>query len=671
MSELNFYDLTYDGPVVQAILDTAQKLRTDGYIFMGAGTPETVPGTPTERVWYLCGPGTYSNFGTSVTVPEGSVMVAQYASGWTTTVIEVASGGGGGGDTEIVTKTLASEDYVSGYYLSATGVYTANANYKASDLIDIGGLVSLTTNGVVTGGSYKGAVYYKEDGTFLSFAALSGDVSLTAADIPTSARYVAFTFSASATPTTTVTREVSKTSNVVSVAHDDADFISGMGIPSTGKYTEYSTIKATAPLDIRNAVRIKWRTLKNIGSAYKGYTFFDASLNVLASGNAVCAVFAGSAIPTGACYIAFNDKTSDSGWSLVVEYDKEKGYETLNKKTYATTPNYLIDNNGKPSINVAKSALIAVPLVGAKIFLCPNSKQGNAFVRYAFHDITGGVISTTNDFCVVVPTGTTFVSVTAAAATTQLTLNYYPSGDVDTTIGEMAELLRKLVVNKYEGKTASFLGDSITAGYGTGKTYFSFFSDLTGMTCSGFGQNGASIGDRNDATVQIFEEVSNLTGTESLVGIFAGTNDFGHNVAIGDYYSVAASTGEKSAPATTATTAGGLHKLINDVRTACPNARIVVMTPTPRVVRGGTSNYNSRQKNGAGYYLQDYADCIKDICAFYCIPVLDLLSISQLDANVAAIDSAYFYDGLHLNTYGHEIVGNLLSRFVNENVVIL
>lgn len=93
MSDLSFYDLTYDGPVVQAILDTAQKLRTDGYIFMGAGIPSTAPGTPTERVWYLCGPGTYANFGTSVTVPDGSVMVASYAnSTWTTTVIAINGG---------------------------------------------------------------------------------------------------------------------------------------------------------------------------------------------------------------------------------------------------------------------------------------------------------------------------------------------------------------------------------------------------------------------------------------------------------------------------------------------------------------------------------------------------------------------------------------------------
>jgi hypothetical protein len=95
MSELSFYDLTYDGPVVQAILDTAQKLRTEGYIFKGVGTTSTVPGTPTERVWYLCGPGTYANFGTSVTVPTGSLMVAAYGgSAWVTTVIEVTSGGG-------------------------------------------------------------------------------------------------------------------------------------------------------------------------------------------------------------------------------------------------------------------------------------------------------------------------------------------------------------------------------------------------------------------------------------------------------------------------------------------------------------------------------------------------------------------------------------------------
>ena len=94
MADLTFYDLTYEGPVVQAILDTAQDLRQNGYIFKGVGTPSTVPGTPTQRVWYLCGPGTYANFGTSVTVPEGSVMVASYASGaWTKTVVEVTGGG--------------------------------------------------------------------------------------------------------------------------------------------------------------------------------------------------------------------------------------------------------------------------------------------------------------------------------------------------------------------------------------------------------------------------------------------------------------------------------------------------------------------------------------------------------------------------------------------------
>ena len=245
-----------------------------------------------------------------------------------------------------------------------------------------------------------------------------------------------------------------------------------------------------------------------------------------------------------------------------------------------------------------------------------------------------------------------------------------------------------LPANNLKGKKAAFLGDSITAGAGAGgKLYFNHFGDITGMVVKGYGNNGASIGDRND--VQIYQEVNGydetqygttthydgIDGDESLVSVFAGTNDFGHDVPLGDFYYVDPTTGEKSAPrdgngdAITATFAGGLHKLINDIRDKAPNAKIVFMTPTSRIEGTGIS-FNSHRKNNAQLYLQDYVACIKDICSFYCIPVLDLLSVSQIDLTDTNY-SRYSYDGLHIAQPAHKEIGYLLARFVNNNIVIL
>ena len=82
------YDLTYEGSRVQNILDTGDELRDAGYIFMGEATPSTVPGTPTERVAYIGGPGTYTNFGSSITVGAGCICVFKYTgSAWSNQVI--------------------------------------------------------------------------------------------------------------------------------------------------------------------------------------------------------------------------------------------------------------------------------------------------------------------------------------------------------------------------------------------------------------------------------------------------------------------------------------------------------------------------------------------------------------------------------------------------------
>ena len=52
-----------------------------GYIFKGVATTSTSPGTPDENVFYIGGPGTYTNFGTSTTVPVGAICVFRWLCG--------------------------------------------------------------------------------------------------------------------------------------------------------------------------------------------------------------------------------------------------------------------------------------------------------------------------------------------------------------------------------------------------------------------------------------------------------------------------------------------------------------------------------------------------------------------------------------------------------------
>ena len=82
------YDLKYTGQQIDALLATANELKTAGYIYKGVATPSTNPGTPTERVAYLASePGTYTNFG-GIVIASGLYSLT-YASGtWTGTQIQ-------------------------------------------------------------------------------------------------------------------------------------------------------------------------------------------------------------------------------------------------------------------------------------------------------------------------------------------------------------------------------------------------------------------------------------------------------------------------------------------------------------------------------------------------------------------------------------------------------
>jgi hypothetical protein len=93
------YDLQYQDTHIDALLATANELKTAGYIYKGVATPSTNPGTPTDRVAYLASePGTYTNFG-GIVIASGLYSLTYAGGTWTGTQMQAGS------DIEVVQTT--------------------------------------------------------------------------------------------------------------------------------------------------------------------------------------------------------------------------------------------------------------------------------------------------------------------------------------------------------------------------------------------------------------------------------------------------------------------------------------------------------------------------------------------------------------------------------------
>lgn len=77
------------GAGLQSVLLQIVNTVGDGYVFKGVATGGTSPGTPDQNVFFVGGAGTYTNFGSSYTVPAGSIGIFSYNGSWSHTKVDV------------------------------------------------------------------------------------------------------------------------------------------------------------------------------------------------------------------------------------------------------------------------------------------------------------------------------------------------------------------------------------------------------------------------------------------------------------------------------------------------------------------------------------------------------------------------------------------------------
>lgn len=172
------------GATLQAtLLGTIEDL-TVGFQFMGVATPATSPDSNDKKEFYLAGPGTYANFGSSVTVPKGKLCIFKKDNGsWSYSYIVCES------DLMAIEVDLTQTGRV--YYTDGTS--DANSKFDYSDFIECNEGDEFVISGYGTASTGM-ALAYNSNKTFQSclLGGVAGQYVKEKIIIPAGIKYVRF-----------------------------------------------------------------------------------------------------------------------------------------------------------------------------------------------------------------------------------------------------------------------------------------------------------------------------------------------------------------------------------------------------------------------------------------------------------------------------------------------
>ena len=242
------------------------------------------------------------------------------------------------------------------------------------------------------------------------------------------------------------------------------------------------------------------------------------------------------------------------------------------------------------------------------------------------------------------------------------------------------------------GKTVNWLGDSITAPTTGFDEMVCDALGLTKLTTDGTEGNGGIGGstislkeDGTDDRDAMCVRYADMPNNADIIIVSGGSNDF-------EYAHCPIGTIESTEPTTFY---GALKVLCEGLVAKYPNKLIFFTTPIPRMQpfeeeNGGTYTQDyavttALSKNKYGKTLLDYADIIKEVCALYSIPVLDMCRESNLnpyndyrrylaDASASicftvetkTVGSNSFIHLTHPNTLGRKLMARRVSGWITQ-----
>lgn len=221
----------------------------------------------------------------------------------------------------------------------------------------------------------------------------------------------------------------------------------------------------------------------------------------------------------------------------------------------------------------------------------------------------------------------------------------------------------------YANKKITFLGDSITSGGTTsnGKQAFSYvdyLKDYLGAEITNKGLSGSVITEGNvENQTQSFVSRSSQIQDQDFVTIFGGINDFWFNSPLGSM---------EDSSDNVETFYGALKFLVENLSKKNPAAHFLFITPLKECKEGAPHTYEDNNKlvlhkNRAGFTEEDYVNAIKEVAAYYSVPVLDLFNSSNMNPYIES-QRQYFADDLHPNQLGAQRLALLISQVINNGV---
>lgn len=216
-----------------------------------------------------------------------------------------------------------------------------------------------------------------------------------------------------------------------------------------------------------------------------------------------------------------------------------------------------------------------------------------------------------------------------------------------------------------KGQKINVLGDSISQGINTSKSYVSDLKTVTGADIvRNYGVAGASISQKSidrfewDNIEPLISSYSRMDRDADVIVIFAGVNDWVYGRQLGD---------DKSVDITTFY--GALNTLLTNLRSQYIGATIILVTPlqTDWTTRPANGVSDSNGKNVEGLFLKDYVDAIRNIAPKYAVPVLDLYNSMFYPFN-KDFKEKYMTDSLHPTRAGHILLANRIGKFINQEV---
>ncbi|WP_346860896.1 SGNH/GDSL hydrolase family protein [uncultured Draconibacterium sp.] len=223
--------------------------------------------------------------------------------------------------------------------------------------------------------------------------------------------------------------------------------------------------------------------------------------------------------------------------------------------------------------------------------------------------------------------------------------------------------------SQWKNKKVAFLGDSMTQKWQKDSTrivYWEYLSEMLELEPFVYGISGHQWTGVYGQALKLQEEHG---ANVDAIFIFAGTNDYNHNIPLGNFYRETAKetnfNGTKVLrkyrimEKNDSTFCGRINKTMAFLKSNYPDQQIIVLTPIHR----GFATFSDKNvqpeesfSNDIGLYLEDYVNTIKEAASIWAVPLIDLYSISGLypmeDSNVK-----YFMNGttdrLHPNSLGN------------------